>query len=32
MKKEDYVNIINENRDKIGMWDVMLGQNTKQSG
>lgn len=29
MKKEDYLNKINASKDKIGMWDVMLGQDSR---
>ena len=29
MKKEEYLNKINGSKDKIGMWNVMLGQNSQ---
>ena len=29
MKKEEYLNRINASKDKIGIWDVMLEQNSK---
>lgn len=29
MKKEEYLNRINADKDKIGMWNVMLGQNSQ---